>query len=97
MRKISTGIVTSLLILGLLLNFEMGFENVSGYTPHDPILITGNAGFRNPANGVSNWDDPLAGTESNPFIIGGWEIDIKGSESDGIDIMTTDAYFIIRK
>lgn len=59
------------------------------YITHDPILIDGNAGFTN-ASGVV-WG---SGTESDPYIIEGW--DINASTANGIEIRNTDAHFIVR-
>ena len=58
-------------------------------TAHDPISITGNAGFTN-ASGVV-WG---SGTESDPYIIEGW--DISASTWFGIYMLNTDAHFIVR-
>jgi len=61
---------------------------------HEPIYISGNEGFT-PENGVVSG----SGTEEDPYIIEGWEIDVTGSPSGisyGIYIEKTDAYFIIR-
>jgi len=55
----------------------------------DPILIGGNASFT-PANGVTFG----SGTENNPYIIEGW--DINASSANGIEIRNTTAYFVIR-
>lgn len=55
----------------------------------NPILINGNAGFT-PANGVTSG----SGTESNPYVIEGW--DINASSANGIEIRNTTAYFVIR-
>ena len=64
-------------------------------TVHDPIFIDGNAGFTN-ASGVV-WG---SGTALDPFIIAGWDIDafIGGNLSNtyGIRIESTEAYFIVR-
>jgi parallel beta-helix repeat protein len=59
-------------------------------TVHNPILIDGNAGFTN-ASGVV-WG---SGTESDPYIIEGWEIN--ASTANGIEILNTDAHFSVRK
>jgi len=64
-------------------------NNKSEYTAHDPIRIDGNGGFTN-ASGVV-WG---SGTESDPYIIEGW--DISASTTYGIDIANTDAHFIVR-
>jgi len=66
-------------------------ENVSAYTPHAPIYIDGNSGFTN-ASGVV-WG---SGTELDPYIIEGWEIDLYSLHSPGIHISNTNAHFIIR-
>ena len=58
-------------------------------TVHDPIFIDGNAEFTN-ASGVV-WG---SGTESDPYIIEGWDID--ASTANGIEIDNTDAHFIVR-
>ena len=59
------------------------------YTTHGPISIIGNAGFIN-ASGVV-WG---GGTESDPYIIEG--LDINASTATGIGIQNTDAHFIVR-
>jgi len=56
---------------------------------HDPILIDGNAEFTD-ANGVVAG----SGTESDPYVIVGW--DISASTANGIEIRNTDAHFVIR-
>jgi parallel beta-helix repeat protein len=56
---------------------------------HNPILIDGNAGFT-PANGVIAG----LGTENNPYVVEGW--DINASSAHGIEVRSTTAYFIIR-
>ncbi|MEM4308139.1 MAG: NosD domain-containing protein [Thermoplasmata archaeon] len=57
---------------------------------HLPIHITSNAEFT-PANGVIAG----SGTATDPYIIGGWEIDANGG-SYCIWIENTDAYFVIQ-
>ena len=64
-------------------------EGASAYTPHTPILIVGDASFL-PANGVSAG----SGTSGDPYVIEGWDID--ASSAHGIEIRTTNAFFIIR-
>ena len=64
-------------------------EEVSAYTPHSTIHITGNAEFT-PANGVTGG----SGTPSDPYIIEGWEIE--ASTFTGILIVGTTAHFVIR-
>jgi parallel beta-helix repeat protein len=63
--------------------------NASAYTTHDPIYIKGNAAFT-PANGVTGG----SGTQSDPYIIEGW--DINALSDHGIEICNTDMYFVIR-
>ena len=58
-------------------------------TPHDPILIVGNADFT-PENGVISG----SGTVSDPFVIAGWDID--ASAATGVEIRSTTAYYILR-
>ena len=59
------------------------------YATHDPIIIAGNEGFTN-ENGVASG----SGSVSDPFIISGW--DINASSANGIEIIGTDAHFVIR-
>jgi len=58
-------------------------------TPHDPIAISGNAGFTL-GNGVVSG----TGSSSDPYIIEGWSI--SNDTVYCISISDTDAYFIIR-
>ena len=59
---------------------------LSSYTPHDSIFIWGDDDF------VSDgW--PGAGTEADPYVIEGLEIE---SDGDCIVIYSTDAHFVIR-
>jgi parallel beta-helix repeat protein len=64
-------------------------NTASGFITHSPIYIDGNANFTS-ANGVTGG----SGTQSDPYIIEGW--DINASSTTGICICNTDAYFIIR-
>lgn len=65
---------------------------VQSYSVHDPIDIGDNTEFTN-ASGVV-WG---SGTQSDPYIIEGWEIDISDDHAiDGIRIWDTDAHFIVR-
>jgi parallel beta-helix repeat protein len=64
-------------------------ERASAYASHSPILIDGNAGFT-AANGVTRG----SGTESDPYIIEGW--DINASTANGIEIRNTDVHLIVR-
>lgn len=78
-------------------DYKMFFKTVVGeepptapeVIPHEPIYIDGNDNFTE-TNGVVSGD----GTESNPYIIEGW--DISASTTNGIEIKNTDVYFIIR-
>lgn len=62
---------------------------VLALTAHTPVHIDGNEGFTN-ASGVV-WG---SGTESDPYIIEGWEIEVFATT--GISITGTDAWFVIR-
>ncbi len=57
--------------------------------PHDPISISGDAGFTADQGVVSG-----SGTEFDPYIIEGW--DINASEEIGIHIAYTSAHVVIR-
>lgn len=90
-------------LLGLLVNSLSDRTNQEGQvsnditqvktlasTSHGPILIDGNAGFTNESGIV--WG---SGTESDPYIIEGW--DIQGShDASCIKIANADAHFVIR-
>lgn len=65
---------------------------ILGLTPHDPILIDGNAGFTGP--NVTTGVVRGSGTESDPYIIEG--LDINASAANGIEIQNADAHFIVR-
>ncbi|UCF08896.1 MAG: right-handed parallel beta-helix repeat-containing protein, partial [Thermoplasmata archaeon] len=64
---------------------------VSAYTPHDPIHIDGNADFTAQA-ASEGW--PGDGSEGNPYIIDGYEIN--ASTNNGIFITETSVYFQIK-
>ncbi|HEX9908894.1 MAG TPA: right-handed parallel beta-helix repeat-containing protein, partial [Thermoplasmata archaeon] len=51
-------------------------SGIAGYTVHAPIYIIGNSGFQgaNGSTGISSG----SGTQSDPYIIQGWEIDASG-------------------
>lgn len=57
---------------------------------HEPIYIADNNDFVIGKNGVVSGD----GNKKNPYIIERW--DINASIADGIKIINTDKYFIIR-
>jgi parallel beta-helix repeat protein len=82
----------SVLLIFLLLPL-LGRLLVTGVTAsqviHAPILIVGNQGFT-AENGVVRG----SGNISDPYIIEGWEIE--SSDTHGIEIIDTNAYFIIR-
>jgi len=61
-------------------------------TVHDPIFIDGNSGFTGPnaSTGITRG----SGTESDPYIIEGWEIDATGYEYS-IFISNSNVFFII--
>ncbi len=59
------------------------------YTTHDPIIIEDNSDFT-AGNGISGGD----GTETNPYLISGYEIDAKGGDY-GISVYNTSSHFII--
>ncbi|MFQ5883858.1 MAG: right-handed parallel beta-helix repeat-containing protein, partial [Thermoplasmata archaeon] len=80
-------VLASLLSLVLMTNLA---DKGSAYTPHSPIQILGNGDFT-PANGVSSG----TGTAADPFIIEGWEINVTSGAGAGIQILYTDAHFII--
>lgn len=79
-------------VVGLLLIF-LGVVGFAGKVPsleaHDPIIIIGDEGFT-AENGVRRG----SGTEEDPYILEGWEID--GQGRSGIYIERTTAHFIIR-
>ena len=65
-------------------------QNGVTYITHAPIVINSNADFGIGINGVSAGD----GTELNPWIIEGWEIE--GISGDAILIQNTNDYFVIQ-
>lgn len=64
-------------------------NTTSGSAPHGPILIVGDAGFT-AANGVVQG----SGSQIDPYVIDGWFVN--ASSSDGIVVMDTTAFFVIR-
>jgi parallel beta-helix repeat protein len=80
------------MLFGLFLASAMQLFSVGvaeAMSTHNTILIDGNANFT-PVNGVTFG----SGTENNPYIIEGW--DINASTANGIEIRNTTAYFVIR-
>jgi len=74
--------------------FTVAPGEVFAYTPHDPIVIEGNANFT-AQNGVTGG----SGTPSEPYIIEGWEISLQNgfnTSTAAISIRNTDAYYVIR-
>ena len=77
----------------LISSVEITNQSQKGLAEHAPIYIDGNADFSDgDDDGVINPD--AAGTEADPYIIEGW--DINASTAIGIKIRNTDVYFIIR-
>ena len=68
-KMVSIGIVSLLVIGGFLGVMNLTSEYASAYITHDPIYIDGNADFT-PANGVKSG----SGTQSDPYLIEGWDI-----------------------
>jgi len=63
--------------------------SILSYSPHDPISIEGDAGFTNLSGVVRG-----SGTEADPFIIEGWQIN--ASTAVGISIELAEVHFIVR-
>lgn len=61
----------------------------SALTPHDRILVDGDAGFT-PENGIVAG----SGTPQDPYVVAGWDID--ASTGDGVLVRNTNAPFVIR-
>jgi len=68
---------------------EKSISNYLEYILHDPILIDGNEDFVIGQNGVVSGE----GTEGDPFVISGWDID--ASTAHGIHIKNSNVYFVI--
>ncbi len=84
------------LILTIVINCIIGFFNgiphvASAYTPHDRIVIEGDADF---AAQAANEGWPGNGTEGDPYVIEGYEIN--SSFGYGIQITLTTVHFIIK-
>jgi len=77
-------------ILLLLAGFVTAEEDEGpGFEIHDPIVIIGNEDLTS-ENGITGG----SGTESDPYLIEGWWINV--SEGSGIIIEGTDAHILIR-
>jgi parallel beta-helix repeat protein len=79
--------IISQLVFLLALTLDVAEAADDFLTPHDPIVIEGDSDFK-PANGVIGG----SGTESDPYIIDGWDI---WSDPIAIDIRNTTAHFVI--
>jgi parallel beta-helix repeat protein len=92
MKRTSHLIVIFILAFsGFATVFFISSPSTSAYTPHDPIVINGNADFASQAASES-W--PGDGTQGDPYIIEGYEIN---SSAEGcIEIKSTSVHFIIR-
>ncbi len=82
MKKAYVGLAVILLVVGAV-------ASAQGLTPHSPIVITTDADFT-PGNGVVGG----SGSQDDPFVIAGWEID--AGDAAGITIRNTTAHFVIR-
>ncbi|UCF10151.1 MAG: right-handed parallel beta-helix repeat-containing protein [Candidatus Bipolaricaulota bacterium] len=69
----------------------LGATSALALGSHEPIAILGNGEFTE-ANGVLSG----SGTEDDPYIIAGWEIDVPSGEAYGIKIENTSAHVIVR-
>jgi parallel beta-helix repeat protein len=76
--------------VGTLFNTRVRPVSAYSLASHSPIFIGSDSEFV-PANGVTPGG---SGTASNPYIIENWDID--ASTTDGITIVSTRAYFVIR-
>jgi parallel beta-helix repeat protein len=88
-RTAHTMIVVGIIGIASFSTLVMVPERASAYIPHAPIYISGNANFT-AANGVTGG----GGSALDPYIIEGWEIN--ASAGTGIEILNTDAHFMIR-
>lgn len=72
--------------------FSVNRESIKNYDQHDPITINSNEDFHNQAS-EENW--PGEGTEDDPYIIEGYEIN--GEENEHcLNISNTEIYFELR-
>jgi parallel beta-helix repeat protein len=74
--------------LGIL---ALGSWTAMAIGTHAPITILGNGDFTE-ANGVLSG----SGTEDDPYVISGWEIEVSGDELHGVKIENTSAYVVLR-
>ncbi len=66
-------------------------QEASAYITRGPVRIESNAEFT-PANGVVGG----TGTPTDPYIIEGWEIDVRDAGASGVLIVQTTAHFVVR-
>lgn len=86
--RTSAAVTAVAIVAALFLTFSLP-EKATGYAPHAPILIVGDANFT-AANGVTAG----SGTAADPYVIDGWEIN--ATTSNGIDVRNTTAHFVLR-
>lgn len=92
MQRITRTFIPLVLVSSCLFGFLSISPSAEGeYTAHDPIFINGDANFTAQA-ALEGWSGD--GTEGNPYIIEGYEIDT--TSANGIEIISTNVYFIIR-
>ena len=92
MRKTLSIAIVFLIIAGGLTFFNATTpQTASAYTPHDPISIEGDVDFAAQAQS-EGW--PGDGSEVDPYIIEGYEIN--STSWDAIEIDSTNVYFVIR-
>jgi parallel beta-helix repeat protein len=81
--------IALLMLFSTLTLTGISSREASAYSLHQPILINGDVNFT-AANGVTGG----LGTESDPYIISGWQI--YTNVANGIDIRGTTSHFVIR-
>jgi parallel beta-helix repeat protein len=70
-----------------------GYDFDYDYTTHDPIVIDGNEEFHAKA-AAEQWIGD--GSAENPYIIEGYEIDLKKRRGGAVDVSNTDVHFVVR-
>ena len=86
-----------LLALAMTIAIMSAFVGITGdvtafYSDHQPIVIGSDSDFLIPSNGVTGG----SGTESDPYVIWGWNINTTGKSVPGIVISNTQMHFVIR-
>jgi parallel beta-helix repeat protein len=87
-----------LILLGAgLLALPTTPAQVPDYLPHAPIVIRSDQDLENPLNGVTSG----SGTEADPYVIQGWDIQFSGPLTGGVDdvgilIRGTTAHVVVR-